>query len=96
VIIKYKTTITTNEHGIGIQAKEALLNFLEAISKYLVYLHDYFPNGRLNGKRIYSKFRILHNKDIDKIILAVKDKIMNNKFYMKYQPLQHYNIICIG
>ena len=84
VIIKYKTTTTINEHGIGIQAKEALLNFSEAIPKHLIFLHDYFLNRRPNGKRIYLKFRILHNEDIDKIMLAVKDKMMDYKFYVKY------------
>ena len=59
VIIKYKTTTTTNKHQVGIQAKDALLNFSEAITKYLVYLHDYFPNGRANRKILYSKFCIL-------------------------------------
>ena len=95
MIIKYKTTTTINEYRIGIQAKEALLNFSEAIPKYLVYLHDYFPNGRSNRKRIYSKFRILYNEDINKIMLAVKDDMMDYKFYVKCQPLQYYDIICI-
>ena len=84
VIIKYKTTITINKHGISIQAKEALLNFSEAIPKYLIYLYDYFLNGRPNGKRIYLKFQILHNEDIDKIMLVVKDEMMDYKFYVKY------------
>ena len=37
VIIKHKTEITTNEHGIDIQAKDTILNFSEAIPKYLVF-----------------------------------------------------------
>ena len=48
IIIKYKAEVTKNEYGVGIQAKDAILNFSEAIPKYLVYLHDYFPNGRPN------------------------------------------------
>ena len=95
VTIKYKTTTTTNKHRISIQAKEALLNFSEAIIKHLVYLHDYFLNRRPNEKRIYSKFWILYNKDIDKIILAVKDDMIDYKFYAKRQPLQYHGIICI-
>ena len=87
VIIKYKVEVTKNEHGVGIQAKDALLNFSEAIPKYLVYLYDYFPNGRPNRKRLYSKFCILYDQDMEKIMTAVKDVIFDYKFYYKQQPL---------
>ena len=83
VIIKYKVEVTKNEYGVGIQVKDAILNFFEAIPKYLVYLHDYFSNRRPNGKRLYSKFRILHNQDIKKIMTAVKDVMFDHKFYYK-------------
>ena len=56
VIIKYKMTdIESNEYGYGVKAKEALLNFLEAIPKYFAYIHNYFPNDHSNGKDLYSK-----------------------------------------
>ena len=61
VIIKYKAKVTKNEYRVGIKAKDTILNFSEAIPKYLVYIHDYFPNRCPNGKRLYSKVRILHN-----------------------------------
>ena len=61
VIIKYKAEVTKNEHGVGIQVKDTILNFSEVIPKYLLYIHDYFLNRYSNGKRLYSKFRILHN-----------------------------------
>ena len=95
VIIKYKAEVTKNKHGVGIQAKDTILNFLEVIPKYLVYIHDYFPNGRPNGKRFYSKFHILYNQDIEKIMMAVKDIIIDQKFYFKKQPLQHNEIAYI-
>ena len=51
IIINYKIEATKNENRVGIKEKEALLNFSEAILKYLVYLHDYFLNERSNGKK---------------------------------------------
>ena len=83
VIIKYKTEVTKNEHGVGIQAKDAILNFSEAIPKHLVYIHDYFLNGRPNRKRLYSTFRILHNQDMDKIMMVVKYIMIDQKFCFK-------------
>ena len=44
VIIKYKAEVTKNEYRVGIQAKNAILNFSEVIPKHLVYIHNYFPN----------------------------------------------------
>ena len=96
VIIKYKAEVTKNKYGVGIQAKDAILNFSEAIPKHLVYIHNCFPNGRPNGKRLYSKFRILQNQDMEKIIIVVKNIMFDQKFYFKKQPLQHYEIMCIG
>ena len=87
VIIKYKAEVTKNEHEVGIQVKDAILNFSEVIPKYLVYLHDYFSNRRPNWKRLYSKFCILHDQDIEKIMIVVKDVIFDHKFYYKQQPL---------
>jgi len=96
VIIKYKAEMTKNEYGVGIQAKDTILNFSEAIPKHLVYIHDYFLNGCPNGKRLYSKFHILHNQDMEKIIMVVKDIMIDQKFYFKKQPLQHHKIACVG
>ena len=61
VIIKYETEVTKNKHGVGIQAKDAILNFSEIIPNHLVHIYDYFPNGCPNGKRLHSKFHILYN-----------------------------------
>ena len=83
VIIKYKAEMTKNEYGVGIQAKDTILNFSEAILKHLVYIHNYFPNGCPNGKRLYSKFCILHNQEMEKIMMAVKDEMIDWKFYFK-------------
>ena len=87
VIIKYKSETIINEHRIAIQSKEALLNFLEAIPRYLVFLYDYFPNRYPNNKRLYSKFHILCNQYFDKIILVIKNEIMDCKSCTKHQPL---------
>ena len=46
VIAVYKVETTKNKYGIGIQAKEALLNYAEVIPKHLVYLYNYFPSVR--------------------------------------------------
>ena len=86
MILDYKAATTKNEHGVGIQAKDALLNYTEAVPKYLIFIHKFFSNRCPNGKKIYSKFKILYNKDIDKIILAVKDDLIDYKFYAKCQP----------
>ena len=83
VIIKYKAEMTKNEYGVGIQVKDTILNFSEAIPKHLVYIHDYFLNGHHNGKKLYSKFHILHNQNIEKIMTAVKDVMIDQKFYFK-------------
>ena len=83
IIIKYKMTdIESNQYRHGVKAKEVLLNFSEVIPKYLTYIYDYFPNGYPNKKRLYSKFQILYNEDIEKIILAVKedDRFIETKF----------------
>ena len=77
VIIKYKAEVTKNEYGVGIQAKNTILNFSEAITKHLVYIHDYFSNRYSNGKRLYSKVCILHNQDMEKIMMVVKDVIID-------------------
>ena len=95
VIIGYKAATTKNKHSIGIQAKYVLLNYTKAVPKHLIFIYEFFLNRHPNGKRIYSKFKILHNKDIDKIILAVKDDLIDYKFYTKYQPLQYHEIECI-
>ena len=96
MIVDYKAATTKNEHSVGIQAKDVLLNYTEAVSKHLIFIYEFFPNSHLNRKRIYSKFKILHNKDIDKIMLAVKDDLIDYKFYAKYQPLQYHEIEYIG
>ena len=96
VIIKYETKVTKNKHRVAIQAKDAILNFLEAILKYLVCVYDYFPKRCPNGKRIYSKFCIFHNQDMEKIMTVVKDEMIDQKFYFKKQPLQHHEIACVG
>ena len=87
VIVMHEVETTKNKYRISIQAKEALLNYTEAIPNHLVYLYDYFPNSRSNGKILYSKFYILHNKDMDKIMIVVKDMLVDQKFYSKYQSL---------
>jgi len=33
---------------------------------------------------------------MEKIIMVVKDEMIDQKFYFKKQPLQHYEIACIG
>ena len=50
VIVRYKVIMTKNEYNIGIQVKEALLNYTEAISKYLIFIYNFFSNGRPNEK----------------------------------------------
>ena len=87
VVITYKSETTRNKYRIGIQAKESLLNYTEDILKHLVFIHDFFLNGRPNDKRLYSKFKILYNKDIDKVMIVVKDDMIDFKFYSKRQPL---------
>ena len=88
--------MTKNEHRVGIQVKDAILNFSEVIPKHLVYIHNYFLNGFPNRKRLYSKVHILHNQNIEKIIIAVKDIMINQKFHFKNQSLQHHEIACAG
>ena len=49
IIIKYKIIdVESNEYGYRVKVKEALLNFLEAIPKYLTYIYNYFSNSHLN------------------------------------------------
>ena len=91
VIINYIIEVIKNQYRISILVKEALLNCIEAILKHLVFIYDYFSNSRLNSKKIYLKFRILNNKDIDKSILVVRDSIIEIKFYKK----NNYYIIMI-
>ena len=83
VITLYKVETTKNKYRIGIQVKEVLLHYTEAVPKYLVFIYDFFLNKRLNKKRLYSKFKILYNKDIDKVTIVVRDKMIDFKFYSK-------------
>ena len=83
VITNCKAKTIKNKYRISIQAKDALLNYTKAIPKYLLFIYDYFLNCRPKGKRAYYKFKILYNKDINKIMIVVKDEIINYKFYSK-------------
>ena len=51
-----------NESGVAVKAKYALLNFTNAIPTFLWQIYEYLPNGRPNGKRLFTKLR-LHNVD---------------------------------
>ena len=90
IIIKYKMIIIElNQYRYRVKAKEVLLNFSKAIPKYLAYIYDYFPNGYLNRKLLYSKVWILHYEDIEKIIPVVKedDRFIETKFWFNLQLL---------
>ena len=85
----------TNKARVAVQSKHTILNYKAVLTK-LALLHIYFPNGCLNRKRIYSKFCITHNIDSSLILLTLKEELHNLKFYAKLQPVQHWNIMCIG
>ena len=68
-----------------------MLNYTKSFLKYSIFFLKYFLNSYLNRERIYSKLRILHNRDIDKIILTLKNGegyIYLDKIY--YSILEEY------
>ena len=87
--------IETNDSGIGVMAKNVILNYSESIPKYLWQIQQYFPNGYPNGKRLFSKFRILYNILIKNIIMMIKEALKNYIFFAKIQLLQHWDLGCI-
>jgi len=53
LIIRYKgeKDITEkNKSRVAVKAKDALLNYTKAIPSFLWQIHEFFPNGRPNGK----------------------------------------------
>ena len=83
VIINYSTNNISNEYEFEVEAKETLLNCTRVILKLLIFLYNYFPNRYPSSKHIYSKFCIMCNRDINKVIIAIKDNITDTKFYSK-------------
>ena len=78
-----------NDAGVAVKARDALLNYSEAIPNYLWQIYRYFLNGRPNGKRMFSKFRLTHNVEIKDTILTLKEELDEYKFYSKIQLIQH-------
>ena len=54
-----------------IKAKYTLLNYTEAIPFFLWKIHEYFPNERLNGKRLFLKIRMTYLMIVEHIILSL-------------------------
>ena len=47
-----------NDVGVGVKVKDAWFNFTESMHKHLWQTYKFLPNGRTNGKIIFSKFRL--------------------------------------
>ena len=71
--------------GIGVKAKNVWMNFTEAIPKYLQQIHKFLPNGRLNNKCIFSKFRLTHNIPVKDIIMTLKEALKDYNIFAKSQ-----------
>ena len=59
-------------------------------------IHKFLPNGRPNGKRIFSKFRLTHNTRAEDIIMTMKEALEECNVYAKLQSTLHWNVECVG
>ena len=71
------------------------MNFSEAISNYLLQIYYYLSNGRWNEKRVYFKFRIINNEEIENIIMTLQEVLNDFNFYTKIQSSQYWDVNCI-
>lgn len=85
-----------NDVGVGVKAKNAWINFTESIPKHLWKIHNFLPNRRLNGKHIFSKFRLTHNMPAEEIIMTLKESLEGCSTFAKLQHTRYWNVECIG
>ena len=71
-----------NEVGVGVIAKDTLMNHNYTFLTYLWKLQRYFLNRSPNEKQLFSKFRISHNITIEDIILTLKKAIEEFNFFL--------------
>ena len=97
LIIKYKgeEIIEKNKSGVAVKAKDAFLNYTKAISNFLWQIHEYLPNGRPNGKCIFTKMRLTYSIEPLMIILTLKEVIEDMKFYIRLRLIQYWDISTI-
>ena len=86
---KKEEVTEVNEASIAVKARNTLLNYVEAISQFLLQIHKFFPNRCLNRKCLFSKMRTTNSIIVEYIILSLREALKDQKFCMKKQPLQY-------
>ena len=81
-----------NDVGVGVKAKNEWMNSTESKPKDLWQIHKFLPDGKPNGKRIFSKFRLTHSTPAEDIIMTLKEELEECNIHIKLQSMQHWNV----
>lgn len=101
VILPYevKPKILTEEEARVITCERIMcIDQVPKIPRSITQLHKYFPKGKpkRSGGTIFTNCLILHNEDIDDIILDLKEGINSYNPRIGRQRVQHHDVVKLG
>ena len=78
--------------------RKMCIDEMSKIPRSIIQLHKYFPKGKpkQGGGTIFTNCLILHNEEIDDIILDLKDGTNSCNPRTGKQRVQHHNVAKLG
>jgi len=97
VIVQYKATHRFSDHEKEVDANMCL-DHPGKMPRSITQLHKYFPKGRpkRGGGTVFTNFLLLHDEEIDDIIMDMKDAMEAHNPKIGKQRIQHHSVAKLG